>query len=142
VCWACVGLALTYRNWMYGEIESSLNSTGTCYHSVRNLSCSHLLAKHKWTEICRSLVVPVVCISYWCLMLNTNVALSKRQTSVWDDAISAETCSRVFIHILCMCIVLVYEKYNYCTKNTRNEHFKTIGWVCSRKGWFLQCSVR
>jgi len=97
----------------------------------------HLLAKHKWTEICRSVVVPVVCIWYWCLTLTMNVVLSKRQSSVWDDAVRAETCSRVLIHILCVCIVLVYENYNYCTKIRGMDIFKTIGWVVST----MQCAV-
>jgi len=67
-----------------------------------------------------------------------NVVLSKRQSSVWDDAVKAETCSRVLIHILCVCALCWYTKIIITVQKIRGmDIFKTIGWVVSA----MQCAV-
>jgi L-lysine 2,3-aminomutase len=42
-----LGMAVTNQNLIHEEIKSRLNTGNACYHSVQNLSSSHLLSKTK-----------------------------------------------------------------------------------------------
>jgi hypothetical protein len=41
-----LGMAVTNQNWVREEIKNRINSDNYCYHSVQNLSSSHMLSKY------------------------------------------------------------------------------------------------
>jgi hypothetical protein len=48
------------QNLIHDEINSRLNSSIACYHSVQNLLSSHLLSKYLKIETYKSIILPVV----------------------------------------------------------------------------------
>jgi hypothetical protein len=55
-----LGTAITNHNLIQEEIKRRLNSGNVCYHSVQNLSSSHLLSKNIKIRIYRTIVLPAI----------------------------------------------------------------------------------
>jgi hypothetical protein len=55
-----LGTALTNHNSIPEEIRSRLKFGNVCYHSVQNLLSSNFISKNLKTEICRTVILPVV----------------------------------------------------------------------------------
>jgi ribosomal protein S2 len=55
-----LGMMLTNQNCIQEEIKSRLNLENACYHTVQNLSSSHLLFKNIKIKIYRSTILPVI----------------------------------------------------------------------------------
>jgi len=55
-----LGTTLTDQNSIQEEIKSGLRLGIACYHSVQSLLSSSLTSKNLKTEICRSIILPVV----------------------------------------------------------------------------------
>jgi hypothetical protein len=55
-----LGMMLTNQNDIHDEIKSRLNSGNACYHSVQNLSSSHLISKNLKIKIYKTIIFLVV----------------------------------------------------------------------------------
>ena len=53
-----LGGTLTHQYYMLEETKSGLNSRNAIYHSIQNLSFSHLLTKNMKIEIYRTVICP------------------------------------------------------------------------------------
>jgi hypothetical protein len=53
-------MTLTNQNDIHDEIKRRLNSENAYYHLVQNLLSSHLISKELDTEICKTVILPVV----------------------------------------------------------------------------------
>ena len=57
-----LGTTITNQNSIQEEIKSRLKLGNAYYHSVQNLSSSRLLSKNLKIKICRTVILPVVCM--------------------------------------------------------------------------------
>jgi hypothetical protein len=55
-----LGATVTNQNLIQEEIKRRLNSGNACYHSFQNLLSSRLLSKNVKTEICKTIILPVI----------------------------------------------------------------------------------
>ena len=55
-----MGRALTNQNSIHEEIKSRLKSGNAGYHSVQNLLSSSLLSKNIYSQIYKTIILPVV----------------------------------------------------------------------------------
>jgi hypothetical protein len=55
-----LGTTITNQNLIQEEIKRRLNSGNVCYHSVQNLSSSHLLSERIEIIIYKTIILPAV----------------------------------------------------------------------------------
>jgi hypothetical protein len=55
-----LGMTVTNQNLIHEEIKRRLNSVNTCYHSIQNLLCYHLLSKNIKIRIYETIILPMV----------------------------------------------------------------------------------
>jgi hypothetical protein len=70
-----LGMTVTNQNLIQEEIKTRLNSDNACYHSIQNLSSSHLLSKNLKIRIYKSIIFPAVLygLKTWSLTLGRNI---------------------------------------------------------------------
>jgi hypothetical protein len=88
-----LGMTLTNKNNIHGEIKTRLNLGNGCYYSVQNHLSSHLISKNLKIKICKTVILPVVLYGCktWSLTLREKQKLTvfgpKRKTDCGENCV-------------------------------------------------------